>query len=279
MHLIPLHKYISSRIHCKSPEIKGNGQTSLGYNEFRCADCKRKFNERTASPFNHVEQPTDVVLLVVRWYLRYKLSLRDLSEMFQERGLEFSHESVRSWILRFTPILVTELRKRRHGKAGMSWYVDETYIKVKGKWAYLYRAIDRDGALVDTMLSKTRDMSAARRFFASAIKVNGSKPKRVTTDKHPPYPRAISTTMEKRIKHRTNQYLNNRTEQSHRPLKQRYYPMLGFGAFSSAAINCRGIDELRNFFRLRSGNGLSLSQKRRLRASKNYSLAKMALKF
>jgi len=199
--------------------------------------------------------------------------------MFQERGFEFSHESVRSWILRFTPLLVEELRKKRRGKAGISWYVDETYIKVKGKWAYLYRAIDRDGGLVDTMLSKTRDMSAAKRFFASAVKVNGSKPKRVTTDKHPPYPRAISITIGKRITHRTNQYLNNRTEQSHRPVKQRYYPMLGFGAFSSAVIICRGIDELRNFFRPRRGVGLSLSQKRCIRVSKNYSLSKMILKF
>lgn len=279
MRLIPLHKSIANCIHCKSAEIRGIGQTSLGYNEFRCADCRKKFNERTSGPFNHIEQPTDEVLLVVRWYLSYKLSLRDLPEMFQERGFEFSHESVRSWILRFTPVLVAELRKRRHGKAGISWYVDETYLKVKGKWAYLYRAIDRDSGLVDTMLSKTRDMSAAKRFFASAIKVNGRKPKRVTNDKHPPYPRAIGSTIGKRIKHRTNQHLNNRTEQSHRPVKQRYYPMLGFGAFSSAAIICRGIDELRNFFRPRRGNGLSRSQKRRLRASKNYSLAKMTLKF
>ena len=279
MHHIPLHKTISQCIYCKSEEIKSKGQTSLGYNEFRCADCKRKFNERTGSPFNHVEQPTDVVLLVVRWYLSYKLSLRDLSEMFLERGFEFSHESVRSWILRFTPLLITELRKKRHGKAGISWYVDETYIKVKGKWTSLYRAIDRDGGLVDTMLSKTRNMSAAKRFFASAIRVTGSKPKRVTTDKHPPYPRAIRTTIGKRIKHRTNQYLNNRTEQSHRPIKQRYYPMLGFGAFSSAAIICRGIDELRNFYRPRRVIGLTLSQKRCIRASKNYSLAKMILKY
>jgi len=279
MHVIPFHKPLSNCIHCKSAEIRSIGQTSLGYNEFRCRDCKRKFNERSSSPFNHLEQPTDVILLVVRWYLSYKLSLRDLPEIFHERGFQFSHESVRSWILRFTPMLVAELRKRRRGKAGLSWYVDETYIKVKGKWTYLYRAIDRDGGLVDTMLSKTRDMAAAKRFFASAIRVNGNKPKRVTTDRHPPYPRAISTTIGKRTKHRTNQYLNNRTEQSHRPLKQRYYPMLGFGSFSSASIICRGIDELRNFFRPRRGTVQSPSQKRRILASKNYSLAKMALNF
>jgi len=118
--------------------------------------------------------------------LRYKLSLRDLPEMFQERGFEFSHESVRSWILRFTPLLVAELRKKRSGKTGISWYVEPARER-EGEWAYLYRAIDRDGGLVDTMLSKTRNMSTVKRFFASAIKATGSKPKRVTTDKHPPY--------------------------------------------------------------------------------------------
>lgn len=176
-------------------------------------------------------------------------------------------------------MLVADLRKSRHGKIGISWYVDETYIKVKGNWVYLYRAINRDGGLVDTMLSKTRDMSAAKRFFASATRVTGTKPKRIATDKHPAYPRAISTTIGKRIKHRTNQYLNNRTGQSHQPAKQRYYPMLGFGEFSSAAIICRGIDELRKFFRPCKGISLSLSQNRCIRVSKNYSLAKMVLKF
>ena len=220
-----------------------------------------------------------MILLVVRWYLSYKLSLRDLPEIFLERGFHFSHESVRSWILRFTPMLVAELRKRRHGKAGLSWYVDETYIKVKGKWTYLDRAIDRDGGLVVTMLSKTRDMAASKRFFTSAIRVNGNKPKRVTTDRHPPYQSAISTTIGKLTKHRTNQYLNNRTEESHRPLKQRYYPMLRFGSFSSASIICRGIDELQNFLRPRRGTVQSPSQKRRIRVSKNYSLAMMALNF
>lgn len=278
MSKIQLHKIITCCIRCKSDDFAKIDQTSLGYDEFRCFACKRKFNERTSTEFNRLEQPTDVVMLVVRWYLSYKLSLRDLSEMFLDRGFEFSHEAIRTWILRFTPLLVEELRKRRRGKAGVSWYVDETYIKVKGKWTYLYRAIDRDGQLVDTMLSKTRDMAAAKRFFGSAVKVTGTKPERVTTDHHSSYPRAISSTLGKRITHRTNQYLNNFTEQSHRPVKQRYYSMLGFGSFSSAAIVCRGIDELRNFLRPRNLGALTPGQRRSIRVSKNYSLAKMAMK-
>src|SRR4051794_35786313 len=140
-------------------------KTSLGYMMFRCLVCKHKFNERTGTVFNHLQFPTDIVLLVVLWRLRYKLSLRDLAEMFLERGFEFTHETVREWEERFAPLITQQLRSRRRGKAGKSWYADETYVKVNGKWCYLYRAIDRDGNLIDSMLSEHRDMEAAKRFF------------------------------------------------------------------------------------------------------------------
>src|SRR5438874_7977271 len=113
-------------------------KTSLGYRTFRCSDCRRKFNERTGTAYNHLQFPTDVVLLVVLWRLRYKLSLRDLAEMFLVRGFEFTHEAVRDWEARFAPLITEQLRARRRGKAGRSWYVDESYIKVSGKWCYLY---------------------------------------------------------------------------------------------------------------------------------------------
>jgi transposase-like protein len=111
------------------------------------------------------------------WRLRYKLSLRDLAEMFIERGFEFTYEAVRDWEERFTPLLTEKLRARRKGKAGNSWYVDETYIKVKGNWVYLYRAIDREGNLVDSRLSKTRDLEAAKDFFKRA---NNASPPQAT---------------------------------------------------------------------------------------------------
>jgi transposase-like protein len=109
-------------------------KTSLGYKVFRCRQCKRKFNERSGTVYNHLQFPADIVLLVVLWRLRYKLSLRDLAEMFLERGFEFTHEAVREWEAKFTPVITQQLRSRRRGKAGRSWYVDETYIKVGGKW-------------------------------------------------------------------------------------------------------------------------------------------------
>jgi putative transposase len=239
--------------HCASPRTKEQRKiTALGYRTFRCSDCRRTFNERTGTPFNYLEYPTDIVLLVVLWRLRYKLSLRDLAEMFLQRGLAFTHEAVRDWEAHFAPLIADQLRAKRHGQAGTSWYVDETYVSVHGKWCYLYRAIDRDGNLVDSMLSEKRDMEAAKRFFKQAVEVVGHAPERVTTDGHDSYPRAIRETLGGEVLHRTNRYLNNRLEQDHRGIKQRYYPMRGFGSVDSAARFCRAFDEVRQFFRVRT---------------------------
>ena len=117
--------------------------------------------------------------------------------MFAVRGIVFSHEAVREWEAKLTPVLAEELRRRRRGKVGRSWYVDETYLKVHGRWCYLYRAIDRAGNLVDVLFSEHRDMAAAQAFFRSAKAVTGVTPDRVTTDGHDSYPRAIRTELGK----------------------------------------------------------------------------------
>src|SRR5436853_1649953 len=135
---------------CASATTKEQTQnTTLGYRVFRCPACKHLFNERTGTPFNFLEYPTDVILLVVLWRLRYKLSLRDLAEMFLERGFVFTHEAARDWEARFAPLITDQLRTKRRGQAGTSWYVDETSIKVHGKWCYRYLAHVRDGNLYD----------------------------------------------------------------------------------------------------------------------------------
>ncbi len=144
--------------------------------------------------------------------------------MFLERGFAFTHEAVRTWEARFAPLLADQLRATRRGQVGRSWHVDETYINVAGVWTYLYRAIDRDGNLVDSMLSEHRDMDAAKRFFTAAFDVAAQTPERVTTDGHDAYPRAIRETLGEDVQHRCNPYLNNRIEQDHRGVKQRYYP-------------------------------------------------------
>jgi putative transposase len=135
-----------------------------------------------------VRNTSDVIALVVLWRLRYKLSLRDLAEMFLTRGFIFSYEAVRDWEAKLTPALAENLRRRRKGRVGRSWYVDETYIRVRGQWRYLYRAIDRDGALVDVMLSEHRDLAAAKAFFQSAKTVTGVTPDRVTPTAMTPIP-------------------------------------------------------------------------------------------
>jgi transposase-like protein len=173
---------------------------------------------------------------------------------------------VRDWEAKLTPALAEDLRRRRSRKAGCSWYVDETYLKVEGRWCYLYRAIDSSGALVDVMFSERRNMAAAKAFFRSAKTVTGITPDRVTTDGHDSYPRAIRTELGRTVRHRTSQYMNNRIEQDHRGIKGRYRPMRGFKCPRSAARFCRGHDELRNFLRPRSRHNQHVpADRRRLR--------------
>src|SRR5215467_7378755 len=117
--------------HCESTDTsERRDRTELGYRRFRCKSCQREFNERTGTPFNRLQYPSDVVCLGVGWRLRYKLSLRDFAEMFVERGFVFTHETVRASQAPFAPLLTDQLRKHRYGQGGRRWHVDETLIKV-----------------------------------------------------------------------------------------------------------------------------------------------------
>ncbi len=125
--------------------------------------------------------PLDVILLCVRWYVAYSLSLRNLEEMMAERGIEVDHSSVHRWVIKLVPLL--EKAFRRHKRpVGRSWRMDETYVKVKGQWKFLYRAVDKEGNTVDFMLRAHRDKAAARRYFEKAIDQNG-EPETITVDK------------------------------------------------------------------------------------------------
>src|SRR3982751_3451202 len=199
-------------------------RTARGYRRFRCRGCWKQFNARSGTLLNHAQYPSDVIALVVLWQLRYRLTLRDLAEMFLIRSIVFSYEAVREWEAKLAPALAEELRRRRHGRGGARgrrWHVDETYLKVGGRWCYLYRVIDRDGNLVDVMLSEHRDMAAAQALFRSAKAATGVTPDQVTTDGHGSYPRAIRAALGRRVVHRTSAYKNNRLEQDHRGVKGR----------------------------------------------------------
>ena len=252
---------------CQSESVlKRKVRTGLGYQIYYCRACRRRFNQRTGTPFNDLQFPTDIVLMSVLWRLRYKLGFRDVTELLLQRGFTVSHETIRIWEYRFAPLVSESLRRRRRGRAGRSWYLDETYVKVSGRWCYLYRAIDREGNLLDSSLSEKRDKFAARRFLRRLLDIAAQKPLRLTTDKHPAYTKAIRWIVGRKAWHRHNQYLNNRMEQNHRHIKQRYYPMLGFGKFESASRFCTAFDELRNYLRIQrvQGNRVTASERREI---------------
>jgi transposase-like protein len=191
----------------------------------------------------------DIILLTVRWYLRYNLSFRNLVEMMEERGLSIAHTTIMRWVHQYGPEL--DERVRRHLKpTNDSWRVDETYIKVKGQWMYLYRAVDSEGNTIDFYLSESRDKQAAKRFFKKALATSHvCKPRVITVDKNPAYPVAIQElkeekSMPKGIQIRQVKYLNNIVEQDHRFIKKRVRSMLGLKSFHTATLILRGIEAM-----------------------------------
>lgn len=226
--------------------------TNLGYDKFQCKECRCSYNERTSTPFNFIEVPTDILYQVLLCRVRYKLSYRDVAEFFLIRGFEFTHETVRDWEERFLPQFTQQIRTKRKGKLGKVWLVDETYVKVRGKWCYLYRGIDEDGNLVDVRLSATRDMEGTKAFFAQAVELHEVSPEKVATDGLASYPRAIEEELGGEVNHEVRPCTANPVEQSHRGIKHRYYPTLGFGEFEAAQRFCQAVEEVGNFLRPRS---------------------------
>jgi transposase-like protein len=199
-----------------------------------------------------------VILLCVRWYLAYSLSLRKLEEMMAERGISVDHATIHRWVVRYSPELLERFNRRKRA-VSRKWHVDETYIKVRGQWMYLYRAIDSNGDTVEFWFSERRNLTAAKRFLRKALKRHG-RPERIVIDGSQTNREAIllcDTTdrLEDRaqrdlkpIRIRQSAYLNNRIEQDHRAVKHRIRPMLGFKSMASA----RTILEQRRFRRIHS---------------------------
>jgi putative transposase len=193
-----------------------------------------------------------VILLCVRWYLAYGLSLRNLEEMMAERGVEVDHATVGRWIVRYSSELLERFNQRKRPVTS-KWHVDETYIKVRGRWMYLYRAIDSNGDTVEFWFSERRNLPAVKRFLSKALKRHG-RPERIVINGSQTNREAIvscdtanqledrSRRKLKPIRIRQSAYLNNRIEQDHRAIKRRVRPMLGFKSMASARAILGGIE-------------------------------------
>jgi IS6 family transposase len=198
-------------------------------------------------PFKWRHFRSEIILLNVRWYLRYPLSYRDLSEMMLERGLKVDHSTICRWVHTYSPEI--DKRTRRFLKpTNDSWKVDETYIKVNGECKYLYRAIDSEGNTLDFMLSARRNREAAKRFFKKVLKTKHSQqPRVINTDKDKAYPPAVKDLKKERSlpeksKLRRVKYLNNLIEQDHRGVKKITKAGLGYKSFHTAWRTIRGIE-------------------------------------
>ncbi len=190
----------------------------------------------------------EVIMLFVYMKCRFSLSYRDLEEMAYIRGAVIDHSTLQRWIMRFVPLIDKQVRKRKK-PVGSSWRMDETYIKLNGKWIYLYRAVDSLGNTIEFLMRKHRDKVAAKAFFRKAFK-NNERPEKVNIDKSGSNISALNSanevlTEDEQIEIHQNKYLNNIMEQDHRFIKKRTNPMLGFKNFQSAKITITGIENIR----------------------------------
>jgi transposase-like protein len=191
--------------------------------------------------------PADVIVVAVRWYLRFNLSYRDVEELLVERGVEVDHVTVYRWVQRFTPLLADAARFCRHSP-GDRWHVDETYVNVNGVWRYVYRAVDQHGQVIDVLVSARRDADAARRFFRRALSTLKVKPGEVVTDAAAVYP-AVLDELIPSAWHHVEQYANNPIEADHSQLKHRLRPMLGLQTDRTAQVIITGHAFMQNLRR------------------------------
>jgi transposase, IS6 family len=233
-----------------------------------------------SSAFKGFRFPPEIIVLAVRWYLRYGLSYRDLEELLAERGVEVDHVTVFRWVQCFTPLLADAARPCRRS-VGDRWFVDETYVKVAGSWRYVYRAVDQRGQIIDVFMSPRRDVRAARRFFETAFGAHG-EPVEVVTDRAPALRaascelRAASCELRAAIAdlmpsafHNAERYANNRIETDHGRLKARLRPMRGLKRDHTARVIMRGHALMQNIRRGHYELGVEARDHRRVTTAFN----------
>jgi len=196
-----------------------------------------------AVSFKGAHFPQEIILTCIRWYVAYPLSTRHVEELMRERGVPVDHATINRWVIKYSPQLEEAFHPRKR-PVGRSWRLDETYIRVKGKWRYLYRAVDKSGQTIDFLLTEHRDTEAALRFLTHAIHRHGV-PDKITIDGSEANEAAIKRYNEAHgtaIEIRQVKYLNNVVEQDHRAIKRVTRPMLGFKAFDAAQATLAGIE-------------------------------------
>ena len=206
-----------------------------------------------------------MIVVAVRWYLRYGLSYRDVEELLAERGIDVDHVTIYRWVQRFTPLLADAARFARHSP-GDRWYVDETYVKVNGVWRYVYRAVDQHGQVIDLLLTVRRDAVAARRFFTRALRPLKVIPSEVVTDAAPVY-RGVLAELVPAAWHHVEQYANNPIEADHGKLKHRLRPMRGLQTDRTAQVVIAGHAFAQNLRRGHYERGVDASPALRVAAA------------
>jgi transposase, IS6 family len=202
------------------------------------------------SLFKRRRFPVEIILLCVRWYCKYGISYRDLTEMMSERGVAVDPSTIFRWVQRYVPEIEKRVR-RYQGHCSGSWRVDETYVRVGGRWKYLFRAVDKHGQLIDFMLTDRRNTRAAYRFLHKALKtMSDYPPSSITTDKLASYPKAIRRLqreglLSNDVVHRTSKYLNNIIEADHGALKRVIRPTRGFRSMKTASATIKGFEVMR----------------------------------
>ncbi len=233
---------------CGSTAVRKDGLDRRGAQAHRCRNCRRCFTARSATPFSGYRFPPDVIALAVRWYLRYRLSYADVAELLAERGVRTNPSSIYAWVQEFAPLYEAAARSFRR-TVGERWSVDETDVNVAGDWAYVYRALDEQGQIVDVYVSAERATADAATFFRRAIEATGVAPTEVTTDCAAAYPPALAAVLPG-VLHETGKMPQQRIERDHQHLKGRVRGMRGFKTLAGARVLCRAHAFLRN---LRSG--------------------------
>ncbi len=232
--------------HCSNTRTHKDGRDRARKQRYRCSACKRSFTDRTGTPFTHHRWPRDVIVMAVRWYFCYRLSAANVRNLLAERGLDVSRQTVANWVQKFG-VLLAEVGRRHAKPLGRRWFVDETYLRVGKNWAYLYRAVDEAGQVVDVLLRERRDLESAGAFFEQAIKRRGMVPGEVVTDKHRAYLQAVkqhapNAKHRRTGLHRKRALTTKPVERAHVPIKDRLRSMRALGSVTTGQHLLEGIE-------------------------------------